>query len=273
MMKGVLIYNRADALKNEWFIGHLMEAADICGIRLELLIHDEQVTNPQRLPAHCDFCINRTRRFEVSLQYEKQGVRCYNPSSTVKAANDKWLTYQSCRNLGIEVMPTVRMDGSHTPPYEYPFIIKARNGHGGSEVFWIKNEKELQAFSFRNPGGYIAQEPASNLGLDVRIYVLGGRPLIGVKRTSSVDFRSNYSLGGSVELFSPTKEQVLAIETITSRFPLDYAGVDFLLHNGTWVLNEIEDAVGSRMLYSLWERDIGMEWIAYILQHSASGIL
>ena len=38
------------------------------------------------------------------------------------------------------------------------------------------------------------------------------------------------------------------------------------MHNGKWVLNEIEDAVGARMLYSLADFDIVKEYAAYIAE-------
>jgi hypothetical protein len=41
--------------------------------------------------------------------------------------------------------------------------------------------------------------------------------------------------------------------------------VDFLFHQGRLLFNEIEDAVGTRMLYALGERDIVRDYLAFIL--------
>ncbi|MDO4424984.1 MAG: hypothetical protein Q4D17_04385, partial [Planctomycetia bacterium] len=43
---------------------------------------------------------------------------------------------------------------------------------------------------------------------------------------------------------------------IISFLPLDFAGVDLIFHQNQPVLNEIEDVVGTRMLYSETEIDI-----------------
>ena len=46
---------------------------------------------------------------------------------------------------------------------------------------------------------------------------------------------------------SETENNVMKI---LSRFNFDFVGVDFIFHNGRLLFNEIEDAVGTRMLYA-----------------------
>ena len=147
---------------------------------------------------------------------------------------------------------------------EYPYVVKSRNGHGGSEVFRIDKKNTLENISLTNKSGYIAQRFVSTPGVDVRVYVLGGKPVAAVKRTSTEDFRSNFSLGGQVELFLPTDEQLAIIDKLQDFLATDYVGIDFMMHNGHWILNEIEDAVGSKMLYSLCNYDIAESFIDYI---------
>lgn len=260
MKKGILVYTEHDAGINKWFISHLTDELKKHGAELELFILDKH----SELPENIDFCVNRSRFSEISKVYEEKEVLCFNNEKTIRIANDKWLTYLLCKELEIPAMKTEIFDGKQK--MNYPFVLKSRNGHGGSEVELIESEAELSGKEFLNPSGYIAQEKCSDAGVDVRVYTLGGKPFAAVKRESKTDFRSNFSLGGAVELFNIQKEQSDAIEKLQSRLNTDYAGFDFILHNGKWILNEIEDAVGARMLYSLCDEDIVAEYAKYIAE-------
>ena len=64
----------------------------------------------------------------------------------------------------------------------------------------------------------------------------------------------------SATLVAKDRESALLQRLYTT--PL--TGFDFILDNGRWVLNEVEDVVGARMLYSLCDHDIGKSFIEYI---------
>ncbi|MBP0975489.1 MAG: hypothetical protein J6P20_05435, partial [Oscillospiraceae bacterium] len=102
-------------------------------------------------------------------------------------------------------------------------------------------------------------------GWDVRIYVLGGEIYSAVLRTSDTDFRSNFSLGGKAEVIKPDAEMRALVNKIQEIMPLDFAGVDLLRSpEGGYILGEIEDAVGCRMLYQLTELNPAQDYIRYI---------
>lgn len=264
MNKGLLLYTNNDAKVNTWFIKHLINVSKSKGIELSFSEFNQDLfINSTNLDQY-SFCINRTRFNAINSILESNHIRCYNNSRTVTVANDKWLTFSLCKELGIPTADTLILKDTKTIDFDYPFIIKSRNGHGGSEVFWINDNNDLNKFVFANDSGYVVQKPVSNLGVDVRIYVLGNQAIAGVKRTSSIDFRSNFSLGGQVELFPPTDDQLAIIDKLQKNITADYVGFDFILHKGEWILNEIEDVVGARMLYSLCNYDIGEKFIDYI---------
>ena len=56
------------------------------------------------------------------------------------------------------------------------------------------------------------------------------------------------------------------VERIVDKLSLDYAGIDFTFNNEKAVFNEIEDAVGARMLYQVSDIDIVEMYIKYILE-------
>ena len=78
-----------------------------------------------------------------------------------------------------------------------------------------------------------------------------GEEVVGaVKRTGNRSFKSNYTLGGSVEKYTLSSWQEKEALTIARALKSDYIGIDFLLlPDGRWMLNEIEDPVGARSLY------------------------
>ena len=151
--------------------------------------------------------------------------------------------------------------------FEYPYVIKSCSGHGGSQVFLVNNRKEEeQAVKAMNGQEYVVQQCCSDLGRDVRVYIIGNKIIKAVLRTSTESFKSNYSLGGKVQEYTLNNEEKAMVERIVDKLPLDYAGIDFTFHNGKAVFNEIEDAVGARMLYQVSDIDIVEMYIKYILE-------
>ena len=93
--------------------------------------------------------------------------------------------------------------------------MKTTDGHGGAEVFWIADEEEYQKRRVQLTNrAYILQQPSDTLGKDMRIYAIGGQIVGAVLRSSTSDFRSNFSLGGCVEKATVTKEQRAIVKTL-----------------------------------------------------------
>ena len=99
---------------------------------------------------------------------------------------------------------------------------------------------------------------------DLRLYLSNKKVVGAVIRNSDKDFRSNFSLGGSVKPYEPEKEVVAIAERIAQLLNADYIGVDFLKVNNKWMVNEIEDPVGARMLYKTSNIDVISLYVNYI---------
>ena len=154
--------------------------------------------------------------------------------------------------------------------FPFPLVLKSKNGHGGTEVFLVKDQEALQAMlPTIDIDNFIAQEFCSSPGKDMRVYVLGGEVVCGMLRQSEKDFRSNFCLGGHASVCEVSKEQKEVITKLCSALGCDFVGVDFILHNGKWVLNEIEDVVGTRMLYAYTNLDIVDLYFQHILKKLA----
>lgn len=262
MKKGALVYDREGAERNGWFIRELTAAARRAGAVLETVIAE----SADGLP-HCDFdfAIVRTRDPQINEYFRSRGVRAFNNTETNATANDKLKTYELCRALDIEVLPTERADVFlSSPDFGFPAVVKTRNGHGGRGVFRAEDIGDVRRTATK-PNDYIVQPMCSECGVDVRLYVLGGRIVAAAERSSDSDFRSNRSLGGRARIVSPCREMEEAVGRIYSALRCDWIGVDFLPDRNGWVLNEIEDPVGARMLYELTDVDVARLLTEYCL--------
>jgi len=254
MKRGLLIYDSEGAKRNFWFIEQIIASSKERGLDVKL------VTLPEACFEAADFAIVRAIAPEINAKLESEGVRVFNNALTSKTANDKWLTYLLCKRLGLPVMPTALV--GQVENARYPIIVKSRSGHGGSEVFWVEGEEKLSSY----PKHYIAQEPCSELGKDMRVYVVGGKIVYSVLRTANSGFKSNFCLGGSARLAEPDENQKRCVLKICDYLKPDFAAIDFIRHNGGWVVNEIEDAAGVRMLYDLKVCDFVKEYVNYIAE-------
>ena len=117
------------------------------------------------------------------------------------------------------------------------------------------------------PDEYVIQPLATTLGRDMRVYILGDKPVAAVLRIGNGDFRSNFSLGGTVERVTLTQSEAALVARVCEVFDFDYCGIDIMYHEGKHVINEIEDVVGARMLYKTHEgMNIVAMYLDYIMQ-------
>ena len=117
----------------------------------------------------------------------------------------------------------------------------------------------------------IKQAVADTLGRDLRVYVLGKRILAGALRTSDTDFKSNFSLGGSATKVKVPRTCKRIIKKLYKSLRFDFIGVDFIFDKGKPILNEIEDPVGCRMLYSFGGLDPIKEYLKVIIKSIKKG--
>ena len=258
-MIGWLIYDDQGLKRNLWFAQKLIKAASERGVELILKKYpfDAAYVQGNDLP---DFAIVRVIRPDIQRNLEERGVRVFNNFETARIANDKYETYLLGRKLGLPVMQTLPAKQASF----FPCVLKTRAGHGGSEVFWTDSRARLESAPV-DLNDCIVQKPCSSLGRDMRVYSLGGKILSGILRTSESDFRSNFSLGGKVEVAEVSREQRDIVAAVHAEIGYDFVGVDFIVDDGKWVLNEVEDVVGTRMLYKCTTIDAAEEYIDYIV--------
>lgn len=264
MVKGILVYTSADAEYNKWFIDHIIEEGRKCNLDIRLVLSDKEEIPDNKY----SFVIVRNRDAKLCKRLEENNIRCFNSSYVVNIGNDKWEMYKDFCSAGIPVMYTQKTK------LPYPFVMKPVNGHGGENVYLIKNADEYESVISNIPderqGDLIYQVMATEKGRDIRVYVVGGIILTAMERIaldSEKDFRSNFSLNGNAKEHALTDEELKLAAKVADHIKADFVGIDLIYNNGKPVVNEIEDAVGTRMLYSLTDIDPVREFVAHIAEH------
>ena len=267
MRRAVILYERADAEKNRVLINKYSAALKKRGAAPSLILTDRLDGAAVLSMAHgAELVINRTRSALLTKYLEEHGLFVTNPSPVTETANDKYLTYERLRAL-VPMLETRLLTGDE-PPLAFPFVAKPAAGHGGNGVSMIKDEADLAAYREAHPEKSVVQPLASTLGRDMRVYVIGRRPVCAMLRESDADFRSNFSVGGRarmVPIDSLTAEERGIVDRVCAELPLHYAGVDIIYDSGRPILNEIEDPVGARMLYIYTDIDPAEEHVEYLI--------
>lgn len=261
-MKGLIVYDSVRIEKNRDFARLLTEKLSEEKIESKLIVCDK-ASDLLSLPKY-DFAIMRSDNYLFSDTLEKLGVTCFNCSFTQKICNDKFLTYNLLNGF-VPMMPTYEIANGEKPKLNFPFVLKTKNGHGGTGVFLINDEKQLKdAFSVIGNANAIVQPFCDTPGVDIRVYILFGKPMLAIKRSSKTSFKSNFSLGGKAERIEIPSSAKDICGIVIEKLKLDYAGIDFIFDKSKPILNEIEDVVGARMVYNSCDFDIVKEYIKQI---------
>lgn len=116
--------------------------------------------------------------------------------------------------------------------FGWPVIAKHEKGYQGKSVRKLDNEKKLRKFVKRineiNVGMFLWQKYLPTRW-DIRVIVLDGKAIGGMKRSATgEEFRSNFSLGGEVEVWELSESDKQLAEKVARVCGLDYCGVDIM---------------------------------------------
>lgn len=279
MKRGWLIYSSSDANKNRSYIDWFIEEAWSAELKLELVLREELtigIFNNERAvyyrgetKSKPDFAVVRTIEPLLSMHLEACGIKIFNSSYIARICNDKALTHYHINELAVPMTNTVfvkRQEAADQPPLPYPFVMKDTAGRGGKQVYLIKNEQAwLKCLKTIAASDMILQTCNVQHGKDVRVFIVGGEIIGAVLRESLNDFRANFKLGGSACWYNLNEEEIKTVQKITSHFQFDMVGIDFLIGmDGTFLFNEIEDVVGSRILSAVSDINILKEYVKHI---------
>lgn len=140
---------------------------------------------------------------------------------------------------GIPVVPTrifytkdQVLSSEMNKDFGWPIIAKHERGYQGKSVRKFEKFKELEKFvnkiDEKNVGMFLWQKCLPTRW-DLRVIVLGGKVIGAMKRTAvGSEFRSNFSLGGTVERWNLSEYDKELAERVARVCGLDYCGVDIM---------------------------------------------
>ena len=275
-----LIYKQEDVKKNQWYIEEYLRIGKELELKVELILIEELIFGIKdntwfvgkkgKLEEPPEFAIIRTIYPLLSRHLEQMGVRVFNSSKISEICNDKARTYQYIAKLQIPMVDTLFVKNSMVAQYrrKYPaqYVIKAVDGHGGGQVFCVKEKEDFPVFERIGCSDTVFQPLIGTKHQDLRVYVLGKRILAGILRTAREGFKSNFSLGGMVQTYSLSEQETKLVQKIIDQFEFGLVGIDFLIgESGELIFNEIEDVVGARMLYQCTKIDLVREYLTFLI--------
>ncbi len=268
MKKLWIVYDKSQYSVNSWFANRLLEK--LSGSFDANIVIIEDIKTPQdEVP---EVAVMRTINPGFSKMISEKGVRVVNPARVSYLCNDKSLSYKLAEEAGVPFAKVFDLSGElPISEADYPLVVKTAAGHGGKEVFLCRNAEELFSVKERLKGAkLIGQELIGDgrSGRDLRVYVLGGKIYKSVLRVSENDFRSNFSLGGRAEPYELKDSEKRTVTRILDVLgESDLIGVDFLVSEEGLLFNEIEDVVGTRMLYSVYGIPAADVFAEYIIKN------
>jgi len=280
-----IIYFKDSAEYNKTYIDFYIEEGRKLGINFRLILAEDikfGVKDGKLFLSHFsgelslpDFAVVRAIYPLLSKHLELMGIPVYNNSFVSEICNDKARTYQYLAQTGIPMADTCFYKNFQVEkqlPIQAPTVIKAVDGHGGRQVFLVEDYKAYEHKANEIVRGIgssdvVIQPLTGSRFQDLRVYVIGTQIIAAVLRTSKEGFKANYSLGADVRLYDLNEDEKKLVRTIIGKFEFGLVGIDFLIgDNGELIFNEIEDVVGSRMLYKCSDINIVELYLKFIIE-------
>jgi gamma-F420-2:alpha-L-glutamate ligase len=301
-----MIYFRDGAIYNRQYIQFYIEEGRKLGIEVKLILVEELefgvrdnvwfLTYEKQEVDKPEFAICRAIYPLLNRHLEYMGIRVFNNSFVSEISNDKARTYQYLAKTGIKmvdssfyrniqvkevitqvVQPNAwektnlpvehpKVSKEVNTQAEQPIVIKAVDGHGGSQVFLLEDTaKQEEIIKGIGSSDVVVQPLTGSRHQDLRVYVIGKEIIAAVLRTAKDGFKSNFSLGGEVCIYQLNQEEIDLVNLIINQFDFGLVGIDFIIgEEGELIFNEIEDVVGSRMLYQCSDINIVERYLKFI---------
>ncbi len=205
------------------------------------------------------------------------GVPVLNSPRALEACVDKYLTTARLHAAGLPVPRTVACQTADAALEAFTalggdVIVKPLFGSEGRGMLRVA-DPELAWRTFRTierTGGVLyLQERIRHPGWDLRIFLLGGRPLAAMRRHArGDDWRTNVAQGGTAEHVIPSDDEVSLARRAASVLETEAAGVDLIQGPaGEWHVLEVNAVPGWRALAPT----SGVDVAAALIRHITGG--
>jgi RimK family alpha-L-glutamate ligase len=226
-----------------------------------------------------DFVLFWDKDTRLARYLESLGLRLFNKSAAIEVCDDKSLTHLKLQNLKMPITMIAPKTYDKVGYDDYTFLDKAADelgfpmivkecfGSFGWQVYLAKNMEELRAIVDK-----IGVKPmlfqefiASSRGRDIRISIVGGKPVAAMLRYSTNgDFRANVDGGAKVEAYTPDAAQTEMAVRAANELGLDFCGVDILFgRDGEPILCEVNSNAQFQGTYD----STGVNIADHIMEH------
>jgi gamma-F420-2:alpha-L-glutamate ligase len=294
-IRGIILFSKPESqlTPDDYSVVRLLQAARerdieiqiVCPEQFELVItrsDEKSILIDDKLESPPDFVIPRMGSstsyyaFAVIRQLEHLGSYVCNGADAIYSVKDKLHMHQ--------ILSTSKLSSPRTMLLRYPIsqivvkreigfplVIKNVSGTQGVGIYLCESESKfidiMDLIYANNPrANIILQEFISkSYGKDLRVFVVGGKVVGCMQRSSSNSFKANFSRGGQVSSFELTPE-IEWLSTETARlFKLDIAGVDLLFDDSEFKICEANSSPGFLGLEKVTGKVIAESIIDYIL--------
>jgi [lysine-biosynthesis-protein LysW]---L-2-aminoadipate ligase len=197
-------------------------------------------------------CVSHYRNLYSTAALEAAGHRVVNTFRTALNSGDKLLCTLALEKAGV---PTPETHVAFTEEgvtkvlakLGYPAVLKPVVGSWGRMTAKLKDEESARAIvedrEYMHPSYqvYYVQRYVKRPPRDIRTFVIGGKTIAAIYRTSAGDWRTNTARGGKAESCKITKEiddiSVKAAEAVEG----DFVGVDLMESKEGLVCHEVNN--------------------------------
>lgn len=218
-------------------------------------------------------------RMNLLAQLESRGVQVLNSARSIECAVDKFLTTARLTAAGLPVPETVVCENAEAALAAFEqlggdVVVKPLFGAEGRGILRV-SDPDLALRTFRTLERLQAvlylQRFVPHEGFDVRVMVLDGRVLAGMRRSNPHDFRTNVSRQAKAEPVTLSdREQDWALRAAAS-VGARLAGIDLLYDRaGNGYVIEVNGVPGWQALQRVTGCDVAREVIQSIEQYRAT---
>lgn len=282
-MRGKVLVVHDDILSQEEFKAQnklFVDAAKRMSISLDFVSNVQLYTYIDNSNVKChetfgtyDYAIFFDKDFHLARNLEMLGVKVVNSAFAIDICENKANLYQILAKNHINIPKTVIFPmmtkfnknkailflNNAISDLGMPIIVKEWYGDYGQNVYLCKSKEELYDLVEKLNGNMLLLQEfiVEASGSDIRLFVIKNKVVASYRRRNSGgEFRSNLSLGGSMDKYIPTYlDEQLAVGA-TKAVGCDFAIVDILKSINGPVVCEVNTSASVNHFYEACGVDI-----------------
>lgn len=225
-----------------------------------------------------DFVLFWDKDVRLAENIELCGYPVFNTSRCISVCDDKSLTHLALSRSGVPSIETVVCPlsfGRYTDTdflraaadtLGFPMVVKDCYGSFGQQVSLARDMGSLEGLLSGPYRPRILQRYIECSSTDVRVEVVGGRAVEAVLRHGpDGDFRSNCTIGGRMERYSPTEAETGLAVRAAEAVSADFCGVDIIRTEKGPVVCEVNSNAHIRNLRDCTGRDVSYDILDHVL--------